>query len=137
MIVGFHKDGIGQIPVNITALLLIVPVPVSYLSRRDHNQQVPQVFATFEGRESPCGNPSANTVKRALGRIFLVIDPSRFRPQFLPTQFIETTDKVIPQVPRGGLVSVAQLFNPESDRVIVRHDFLDLWLSSILYWMSE
>jgi hypothetical protein len=124
MIVGFHKDGIGQIPVNITALLLIVPVPVSHLSRR-------------EGRESPCGNPSANTVKRALGRIFLVIDPSRFRPQFLPTQFIETTDKVIPQVPRGGLVSVAQLFNPESDRVIVRHDFLDLWLSSILYWMSE
>ncbi len=97
---------------DIPALLLIVPVPMSHLARRDHNQQVPQVFATPQIRESPGRNPRANAVKRALGRIFLVIDPARFRTQFLPAQFIETSDKMMPQLPGGGLIGVAQLINP-------------------------
>jgi hypothetical protein len=97
---------------DISALLLIVPVPMRDLARCDHNQQVPQVFATPQIRESSGGNPRANAVKRALGCIFLVIDPARFRPQFLPPQFIETSDKVMPQLPRGRLIRVAQLINP-------------------------
>jgi hypothetical protein len=69
---------------DIAAQLPIVPVPMSHLARGDHNEQVPQILAAFQTRESPRGNSRANTVKRALGRVFLVIDPARFRPQFLP-----------------------------------------------------
>ncbi len=79
-----REDGIRQIPLDIAAQLPIVPVPMSHFACGDHNQQVPQVLAASQIRESPGGDPRANTVKRALGRIFLVIDPASFRPQFLP-----------------------------------------------------
>jgi hypothetical protein len=60
------------------------------------------------------------SVKRALGRVFLVVHSSRFRPEFPPSQFIETSDKMIPQLPRSGLVSMAQLVDPDCHRVIAR-----------------
>src|SRR5437870_2314014 len=78
---------------------------------------VPSAQATSATSSRGPANPETvprqfptDAVKRALGRILFVIHTPCFRPQFLPAQFIKTTDKVIPQLPRRDLVGVAQLF---------------------------
>jgi hypothetical protein len=75
------------------------------------------------GRTPAARLSRAHTLERALGRVLLIADASRFGKRFLATQLIEPSDEVIPELPRGGLVRVAQLIDPECHGVVTRQHF--------------
>ena len=59
IIARLREKGGGQIPPNIALQLLLVPLPVGHLVRRDRQQQVPQAAAVVKVREASGGDPGA------------------------------------------------------------------------------
>lgn len=91
---------------------MVIPVPMRHFARRNHQQEPPETVPIVKIRKPARSHTRAQAVESALSGIFFVIDTPRFRSQLAFRCRAQASDKVFPDLPGSGLITLSQLVNP-------------------------